>query len=60
MSIQDILAPFTEGCDAKGSPATFVLLGNGDTYKGALATRLLGKQVIIPWHIKIHHFTGLV
>ncbi|EFO61157.1 Hypothetical protein GLP15_2475 [Giardia lamblia P15] len=48
MSVQDILAPFTEACGAKGSSATFVLLGNGDAYKGALATRLLGKQVIIP------------
>lgn len=48
MTIQAILTPFTETHSVKAPSITFVLLGNGDTYKGALATRLLGKQVIIP------------
>lgn len=48
MSIYDIISSLTEVCNTKVPPVTFVLIGDADNYKGALATRLLGKQVLIP------------
>lgn len=47
MSIHEIITSLTESCNTKAQSVTFVLIGNGDIYKGALATRLLGKQVLI-------------